>query len=239
VRALDRALALAPDLYVAAVSRAWLFVEWQGQLDSLRSVLQRLPPDVELGHLGTVRAQRAELLLWERRTDDLLALLAHTPGRVLEGQGFYFPISLYAGWARRIAGDESAAQAEFASALALLDSVAVDHSDDERIHIARGMALGGLHRTVDAVKEADWLAQSSVYREDKYDGPIDAHKRARILAQAGAADAALDEIERLLPGPSLLTPQVLALDPLWDPIREHPRFQALMAKYRTSSSPRS
>jgi len=232
IRAIDRALALAPDLHVAAVSRAWIFVEWQGQLDSLRSVLQRLPPDVELGHLGSPRAQRAELLLWERRTDDLLALLANTPGRVLEGQGFYYPVALYAAWAHRLAGDETSARAQFESALALLDSAAVDRPDDERIHVARGLALAGLHRTADAIQEADWLAQSVVYREDAYDGPIDAQKRARILAQAGAADAALDEIERLLPGPSLLSVHVLRLDPLWDPIREHPRFQALVAKYR-------
>ncbi len=231
VRALDRALALAPDLHVAAVSKAWMFVEWQGQFDSLRVVLQGLPPDEPIGHLGSSRAQRAELLLWERRSDDLLALLANTPGRVLEGQGFYFPTSLYAAWSHRLAGGDALARAQFEFALMLLDSVAVDNPDDERIHIARGLALAGLDRRADAVKEADWLAQSPVYREDAYDGPIDAQKRARILAQAGDADAALDEIERLLPGPSLLTVHVLALDPLWDPIREHPRFQALVARY--------
>jgi serine/threonine-protein kinase len=231
VRALDRALALAPDLYVAAVSKGWVFVEWQGQVDSLRAVLQRLPPDAPLGHLGSPRAQRAELLLWERRTDDLFALLASTPGRVLEGQGFYYPVALYAAWSHRLSGDDDAARAQFESALALLDSAAANLPDDERIHVARGLALAGLERSADAVKEADWLAQSPVYREDAYDGPFDAHKRARILAQAGAADAALDEIERLLPGPSLLTIHVLTLDPLWDPIREDPRFGELVARY--------
>jgi serine/threonine-protein kinase len=58
-----------------------------------------------------------------------------------------------------------------------------------------------------------------------------AESRARILAQAGEADAALDEIERLLAQPSWLSVHTLRLDPLWDPIRDHPRFRALLARY--------
>ena len=51
------------------------------------------------------------------------------------------------------------------------------------------------------------------------------------LSQAGDVDAALDEIEQLLAGPGFLSVHMLRLDPRWDPIREHPRFQALLAKY--------
>jgi serine/threonine-protein kinase len=58
-----------------------------------------------------------------------------------------------------------------------------------------------------------------------------AEDRARILAQAGSADEVLDEIERLLSSPSWLTVHTLRLDPRWDPIREHPRFKALLTKY--------
>jgi len=63
-----------------------------------------------------------------------------------------------------------------------------------------------------------------------------AEERARILAQAGAAGAALDEIERLLTGPSYLSVHTLRLDPRWNPIREQPRFKALLAKYSAEST---
>ncbi len=57
-------------------------------------------------------------------------------------------------------------------------------------------------------------------------------ERARILAQAGEVDAALDEIERLLlAGPGFLSVHTLRLEPRCEPLREHPRFQALLAKY--------
>lgn len=57
---------------------------------------------------------------------------------------------------------------------------------------------------------------------------------ARMLAGIGDVDAALDEIERLLAGPSDLSVHVLRLDPSWDLIRNDPRFQALLVKYANS-----
>ncbi len=86
-------------------------------------------------------------------------------------------------------------------------------------------ALASRYRTLG---EAGWLQQSAIYREDADGGSHLAEDRARILAQTGDADEALDEIERLLAGPSWLSVQLLRLDPRWDPIREHPRFGALL-----------
>ena len=68
-------------------------------------------------------------------------------------------------------------------------------------------------------------------------GPEAAEARAIILAQLGESDAALDEIERQLAGPSKVTVHTLRLDPRWDPIREHPRFKALLAKYANPEAP--
>ena len=139
--------------------------------------------------------------------------------------------SLSAAWAHELRGDDVAAQAAFDSARVLLDSVLAALPDDWRVHAARGLALAGLGRRQEALREARWLQQSVVYREDAYDGRLVAEERARILAQAGEVDAALDEIEQLLAGPGFLSVHGLRLDPRWDPIRDHPRFQALLAKY--------
>lgn len=57
-------------------------------------------------------------------------------------------------------------------------------------------------------------------------------RREAYLAEACAGDVALRaEAERLLAGPSWLSVHTLRLDPPWDPIREQPRFKALLAKY--------
>ncbi len=91
--------------------------------------------------------------------------------------------------------------------------------------------MAGLGRRQEALREARWLQQSVVYRDDAFTGRYVAAERARILAQAGEVDAALEEIEEVLAGPGYLSVHRLRLDPRWDPIREHPRFQALLAKY--------
>ena len=74
--------------------------------------------------------------------------------------------------------------------------------DDWRVHAARGLAFAGLGRRREAQREARWLQQSNVYRDDAFTGPLLAEDRARILAAIGESDAALEEIERLLAGPS-------------------------------------
>jgi serine/threonine-protein kinase len=231
VRAYDRALSLAPDLHGAAIARAWVFVRWQGQLDTLRAVLSRLPRDADFGPFGSAAAHRAKLLLWERNADGLLQELQSARVDAFVSQSLFLPSALYAGWAHQLRGDRPAARAAFDSARALVDSAMKELPEDWSLHAFRGMALAGLGLRDEALREARWLQRSKVYREDPYEGRFVAEDRARILAQAGDTGAALDEIERLLAGPSRLTVHTLRLDPRWDPIREHPRFKALLAKY--------
>ena len=225
------ALALAPDLYAAAIRRGRTFVQWQGRLDTLRAVLRGLPRDAELSGFGTTTAQHLGLLHWERQADGILQVLATASDTVFEGQTFFIPLSLYAAWAHQLRGDLPAARAAFDAARTFVDSVLTALPNDWRVHAARGLALAGLGRRDAALQEAGWLERSVVYRGDALWGAPAAEDRARILAQAGEAEAALDEIERLLAGPSWLSVHTLRLDPLFDPIREHPRFKTLVARY--------
>ena len=50
---------------------------------------------------------------------------------------------------------------------------------------------------------------------------------AQIYAQKGDHGAAIALLPELLEIPSGVTPALLALDPIWDPIRDDPRFIAL------------
>jgi tetratricopeptide (TPR) repeat protein len=139
----------------------------------------------------------------------------------------FFPGPLYAAWAHQLRGDGPAARRAFESALVTLDSAVLERPDDWRVRSARGLVLAGLGRSAEALAEADWLRRSSTYIEDAYFGRMVAEERVKILAQAGATDAALDELERLLTIPSRVSRHALRLDPLWDPIRASPRFREL------------
>jgi eukaryotic-like serine/threonine-protein kinase len=231
VQAYDGALTLAPDLDQAAIRRGEAYANWQGRPDTLRAVLSRLRSDSELGVFGGAAAKRADLLLSERNAESLLQVLQGARVDVFDGIDIFQPSALYAGWAHRLRGDHVAARAAFESARVRLDSALAELPHDWRVHAARGLALAGVGRRDEALREARWLRNSIVYREDAFSGPLLWEGRARILAQAGDAEAALDELERLLASPSWLSVNTLRLDPRWDLIRDHPRFKALLAKY--------
>ena len=231
VRAFDRASSLAPDLYQAAVEKGWAYARWQGQLDTLKVVLSRLRSDVDLGPAGTRSSHQLQYFLWQRQPDSLLEVLTSARARVFEGQDFFLPSALYAAWAHQLRGEHPATQAAFDSARVLLDSVMKKRPDDWPVHAARGLVLAGLGRRAEELREAAWLRESVVYRRDALWRPNLMETRALILVQVGDADPALDEIQRLLAGPSWVSVHTLRLDPHWDPIRNDPRFQALLRKY--------
>jgi serine/threonine-protein kinase len=53
----------------------------------------------------------------------------------------------------------------------------------------------------------------------------------RTYILAGEYEAAIDQLEFLLSTPSTFTMARLRLDPFYEPLRDHPRFQALLDKY--------
>ncbi len=59
-------------------------------------------------------------------------------------------------------------------------------------------------------------------------GPEMTANLAVIYVMVGEQNAALDQIEYLLSIPSILSVPLLRIDPQWDPLRNHPRFQKLL-----------
>jgi serine/threonine-protein kinase len=221
IRFYNQALRLAPDLEIAQWAKGWTYFHWQGELDTLEATSARYDrADYEL-----------RLALLRRRPAILLQHVARNVPSVIESISTFEPKTLYAAWAYQLRGDQPSARREFTTALGVLDSVVRALPNDERVHVARGMALAGLGRRAAALEECHWLENSVVYRDDAYFGTRIAGDRAVILAQVGEADEAVTEIERLLSGPSYMTVHMLRADPRYDPIRDDPRFQALLVNY--------
>ncbi len=233
IRMYDRALTLAPDLRGAAISKGFTYVLWRGQLDTLRAALTTALAQMSAMDAANARGgvDHMELWLMERQPDSLIQALMAAQRPVYEGISDFLPASLFAAWAHQLQNSHAAAHAAFDSALAVVDSVLRVRPDDDRLHQTRGIVLAGLGSSEDARREAEWISESPVYQNDAYFRGRLARYRAWILAQTGDVEAALAEIEQLLAGPSESSVHTLRLDPRWDPIRNDPRFQALLVKY--------
>ena len=63
--------------------------------------------------------------------------------------------------------------------------------------------------------------------KDAVDGPGPIETLARVAAGIGEPDRAIATLQKLLSIPGSLTPALLRLDPMFDPLRNDPRFQKL------------
>jgi serine/threonine-protein kinase len=94
-----------------------------------------------------------------------------------------------------------------------------------------GRAYAGLGRKEDAIRAGRELVEYVPLSEDAMAGTSPLTDLAKIYARVGEPELALDLLDSLLSIPSLVTATDLKINPEWDPIRDHPRFQALIAKY--------
>jgi len=226
VKAYDRALSLAPDLYDAAIRKGFTFLHWRGQLDSLQAALARIPLE---RHLPEVDLARADLALWQRDPDALRQVLLETPGRVFETQLVFLPKALYSAWADRLRGDTAGARSAFATALDTLEPLIRRRPNDARLVAALGFAQAGLGMRVAAGASA-----SRTFELGRQGGTASAgggqtsETAAIILAQAGMAAEAVGYLKALLSGNSAVSVWTLRRNPMLDPIRDDPGFRALV-----------
>jgi serine/threonine-protein kinase len=92
-------------------------------------------------------------------------------------------------------------------------------------------ALGNHAAALELVKRAE---QSDYVTRSLRDRQSWLGQFAEVYAQAGDRGRAVEIISEVLktrPGFTPITPAMLRLDPVWDPLRDDPRFQALLEKY--------
>jgi hypothetical protein len=66
---------------------------------------------------------------------------------------------------------------------------------------------------------------------EAFRGVFRAEDLARVEAMVGEPETAVDQLELLLTRPGPLCAWSVQLDPAWDSLRRHPRFQALLRRH--------
>src|SRR5437870_1971148 len=225
---LDRVLPWAPTNGRALVIKAEVFLG-MGDLQAAEPLLENpdMPPLL-----------RARCALFQRRyaaaIEILSRALANPTDRDIRNPTLIIDFGLSLALSQQRAGDVSAARETYQRAVQdsqrQLEKVTPGSSADA--HAFLGLAYAGLGEAASAIAEGQKAI--AITSKDAEGGPEEEAIMANIYALLGDADHAIPILKRLLQAPYgggwFLTPATLRLDPIWDSIRNDPRFQELAAE---------
>ena len=143
---------------------------------------------------------------------------------------------LLLGLSQQRAGNVAAARATYEKAAQdiqrELEKVEPGSNTEAGLHVALGLAYAGLGEAASAIAEGQKGMAMDPASKDPWEGPDREESMADIYALLGDADHAIPILKHLLQIPYgfAITPALLRLDPIWDPIRNDPRFQELAAE---------
>ena len=228
----DKSIALAPDQKAAYVLKAWNYLYGWGDLINARKAMEAMPsiPDVFSSFFWFY----FETL--ERDYESALEHLHSIPVEVIETSELFHPKKMFEGYIYFIQGKSEEARSAFEAALPLLEQEAEQRPEDARVHSSLGVVYALLGRKEEAIREGKVAVELYPVSLDALHGPSHINDLTSIYMLVGEHDKALDLIEYSLTLPSSLSVHLLRLDPRWDPLRDHPRFQQILEKYSEDGS---
>ena len=196
----------------------------EGRLDAADAWLARTPPATNDYYQVFARETQ---LAYERKFAEMIQWLRPAlpeSDAALSGADMSSLIAI--GYAQKWSGKAADAKQTFERTLRAIQATpgGVDHITSAGPNVL-AMAYEGLGDHAHAVSEARHQVELRAY--DSIESAAAQLTLAQVYAQHGDRDAAIALLPRLLEIVAGLTPAMLALDPVWDPIRADPRFVAM------------
>jgi serine/threonine-protein kinase len=207
----------------------WLHLRLEGSTERARAVLEEAR-SVGLAEAPRIAYRSVLLEIWDGDYQQALERLALVSSEVLyEEQMLYLPKAQLHAQTYGLMGNRQLEQAYYDSTRSIVETRIRQHPDDSRYRSALGIAYAGLGRKEEAIREGELAVELLPMSKEAWRGAHRLEDLARIYTMVGEYDAAIDQLEALLAVPSPMSVPMLRIDPTWNPLRDHPRFQRLLA----------
>src|SRR5256886_2882623 len=226
----DRGIKAAPESFGSRALKGELAIRWKGDISVAEKELASVPPGIDPE--GLVTLGRAGVLTLQRKFKEALQVIQQFRGETLIVRaGASCPTASLEGTLYLYLGDKVKAQAAFERARIIAERLVRESPDDAARHGQLGLILAGLGQKDAAIAEGKRAVELLPESQDAFDGPDVTVVLAQIYAWTGESDEAFRLLDHLLVVPNGITVPGLKLDPIWDPLRKDPRYQALIEKY--------